>query len=68
MVWNEEDQKYIDEIKEMLPKIQEKFEKLAKMDISENLIGFFDEWVWLGNTLDELESSEEFIEETLRGN
>ncbi|KKH14977.1 hypothetical protein [Methanosarcina mazei] len=61
MVWNEEDQKYIDEIREMLPKIQEKFEKLAKMDIPENLIGFFDEWVWLGNTLDELESSEEFI-------
>lgn len=45
----------------MLPKIQEKFEKLAKMDIPENLIGFFDEWVWLGNTLDELESSEEYI-------
>lgn len=66
MVWNEEDQKYIDEIREMLPKIQEKFEKLVKMDIPENLIGFFDEWVLLGNTLDELEDTEKYLEKMRR--
>lgn len=68
MVWNGKEQEYISEIRAMLPKINEKFEKLVNMENiaymdNEYLFGFFDVRAFIGNALDELEDIEKFIED-----
>lgn len=62
MVWDEVEQEYISEIRAMLPKISEKFEKLASMDLPKDIMGFFEVWGGLSDALYDLESSEEYIE------